>query len=145
MAAVARLKELEDYFRDNLARQEQYHSIDSSKAKCDKELDALNEILDKYPEMIQKMLETLEEELKDSSPKTADYFEKKAEIETQIKSLTDCKAKLDKIDEDFPKTEDEIDALVAQSRENTDIEHLKKIAANFGELLIPIEKEMKTA
>ena len=52
MAAVARLKELEDYFRDNLARQEQYHSIDSTKSKCDKELDALNEILDKFPEQI---------------------------------------------------------------------------------------------
>ena len=145
MAAVARLKELEDYFRDNLARQEQYHSIDSSKAKCDKELDALNEILDKYPEQIQKMLETLEEMLKDSSPKTADYFDKKAEIETMVISLTDCKAKLDKMDEDFPKTEDEIDALVAQSRENTDIEHLKKVAASFEELLVPIEKEIKIA
>jgi hypothetical protein len=45
------------------------------------------------------MLETLEEMLKDSTPnKTADYFEKKAEIEVWVKSLNDSKAKLDKLD-----------------------------------------------
>lgn len=85
-----------------MARKDLFHQIDTLKAKCDKELDALNEILDKYPEQIQKMLETLEEELKDSSTKTADYFEKKAEIETMIKSLQDMKGKLTKIDEEFP-------------------------------------------
>lgn len=77
------------------------------------------------------MLETLEEMLKDSAPKTADYFEKKAEIEVMIKTLNDCKAKIDQMDEDFPKTEDEIDALVTQSRESTDIGHLKKIVTSF--------------
>jgi len=70
--------------------------------------------------MIQKMIETCEEMLKDSSPKTADYFDIKAEIEVRMKALNDAKAKLDKLDEGFPSIEDNIDNLVAQSRENSD-------------------------
>jgi phytoene dehydrogenase-like protein len=73
------------------------------------------------------MLETLEEELKDASGKGADYFEKKAEIETMVISLNDCKSKIDKIDEEFPSFEDKIEEYVALTRDNKEIDNLKKV------------------
>ena len=91
------------------------------------------------------MLETLEEELKDASGKGADYFEKKAEIETMVISLNDCKSKIDKIDEEFPSFEDKIEEFVALTRDNKEIDNLKKVVKSFEDLYVPISNEMKTA
>ena len=80
-----RLDELDAYFKECVARKDEYHDIDTIKTKCDKDLDSINDILDKMPIQVDKMLETLEEMLKGSTPDNkADYYDKKGEIEEWI-------------------------------------------------------------
>tara|TARA_B110000285_G_C15096214_1_gene602122 strand:+ start:577 stop:765 length:189 start_codon:yes stop_codon:yes gene_type:complete len=62
-------------------------------------LKVILDILDKCPEQIGCMLNSLEEQKNDTTPdkETADYFEKRKLIDQQIKTMTAQKAAADKI------------------------------------------------
>ena len=49
-----------------------------------------------------------------------DYLEKKDEIQKYVDSLTNMKAKLDEIDEEFPVREEAVDTLINKSRQVDD-------------------------
>ena len=93
------------------------------------DIKGIKDLLDKLPELIDNLLKSLEEQKKDTSPdkETADYFEKKKNIDNQIKALTDLRAKINDIKQNFPKHETNFDGLKSELKKATDFDSLKDL------------------
>ena len=76
---------------------------------------------------------------------SADYWEKKDEIQKHVESLQSIKTRLDAIDDEFPIREESVDNLITKSREVEDNTGLQKITGDFDKERAAIEKLLKNA
>ena len=94
------------------------------------DMKALKELLNTLPIKIDEMLESLEEQKKDTLPdiNSADYFEIKKDIDNRIKALKDQKSKIMSIKQGFPKHETNFDSLLTQSsKKENDFDTMKDL------------------
>ena len=102
----------------------------------EQQLKTIKEILDKVPEQIAHMLQSLEEQKKDTEPDklTADYFEKKKLIDQQIKAMTAQKKAAEKVQMQYPTLEKTIEDCKTRLDQAKEMTELKAIIEDYNKL-----------